>query len=268
VNLVRGSTQRKQYSSYYIKQLQDGTLNPDERCPEDKYIASSSKNAGVPGPAISLFLDPNVPLYNYNTTQPTYGIQNNDEKTLPKWLVNYDTDITDNNLQNIFTMNIGSSIDSNAYIFSFTTSVGLYISGNTLQADGTFTMSIPLNNLSLAVTYGGEAVALPYLPTVTYSPNFLQGISGEIATFAGKVYMGNITFSNILLNSSPKATYDFFIDYIPSYTITNIDNAAVYIITNFRSDSSKIQEAELTFTSAASTDPINTFSLSGTPYSQ
>jgi len=272
VNLVKGSTQRKQYSSYYIKQLQDGTLNPDETCPNDKYIPSSSKNAGVPGPAITLFLDPNVPLYNYNTTQPIYGIQNNDEQTQPKWLVNYDTDITDNNLQNIFTMNIRNSIDSAAYIFSFTTSVGLYISGNTLQADGTFTMSIPLDNLSLGVTYGGQRVPLPYLPTVTYSPNFLQGISGEIvsnpATFAGKVYMGNITFSNIWLSSSPNTTYDFFIDYIPSYTISNIDNAALYIITNFRSDSSKMQEAELSFSSAASTDPINTFSLSGTPYSQ
>lgn len=269
VNLVKGSTQRKQYSSYYIRQLQEGTLNPDETCPNDKYIPSSSKSAGVPGPAVTLFLDPNVPLYHYNTMQTSYGTQNNDQQTEAMWLVNYDTDVTDNNMQNIFTMNIRQSIDETVYIFSFTTSLGLYISGNTLQADGTFTMSIPRNNLSLIVTYGGQTVTLPYTPTVTYSANFLQGISGEIvsnpATFAGKVYMGNVTFSNIVLNSFPNTTYDFFIDYIPSYTTNNIDNAAVYIITNFRSDSDKIQEAQLTFTSAASNDPINTVSLSGSP---
>ena len=272
VNLVRGYTQRKQYSSYYIRQLNEGTLNPDETCPNDKYIPSSSKNAGVPGPAVTLFLDPSVPLYNYNTMQNSYGTENNDEQTEAKWLVNYDTDVTDNNVQNVFTMNIHQSIDSSVYIFSFTTSLGLYISGNTLLADGTFKMSIPRNNLSLVVTYGGQTVPLPYAPTVTYSANFLQGISGEIvsnpATFEGKVYMGNVTFSNIWLNSSPNTTYDFFIDYIPSYTTNNIDNAAVYIITNFRSDSGKIQEAQLTFTSAASIDPINTFSLSGSPYTR
>jgi hypothetical protein len=269
VNLVKGSTQRKQYSSYYIKQLQDGTLNPDETCPNDKFIPTSSKNAGVPGPAITLYLDPNVPLYNYNSMQITYGTQNNDEQAQPKWLVNYDTNVTDNNMQNIFTLNIRPSIDETVYIYSFTTSVGLYISGYTLQNDGTFTMSIPLSNLSLAVTYGGQAVTLPFPPTITYSPNFVQGISGEIvsspATFAGKVYLGNLTFSNIWLNTYPNSTYDFFINYVPSYIVDKIDNAAVYIITNFRSDSDRIQEAELQFTSEPSIDPINTFSISGSP---
>lgn len=269
VTLVRGATQRKQYSSYYIRQLQEGSLNLDEYCPNDKYLPTSSKKSGIPGPEITLFLDPTVPLYHYNTTQTAYGIENIDEQTQDKWLVNYDTNVTDNNLQNIFTMNIRPSIDENVYIYSFTTSVGLFISGNTLQEDGKFTLNIPQGNLSVVVTYGGQTVPLVYTPTVTFSPNFVFSISGEImsspATFAGRVYMGEVTFSNIWLNTYPKSTYDFFINYIPSYTLTNIDNAAVYIITNIRSDTEKIQEAELAFSSPASIDTIGTFRLSGSP---
>jgi hypothetical protein len=269
VHLVRGSTQRKQYSSYYIRQLQEGALNPNESCPNDKYLPTSSKKSGVPGPEIILYLDPNVPLYNYNTTQIAYGTDNSDQQTQNKWLVSYDTNVTDNNMQNVFIMNIRQSIDESVYNFSFTTSVGLFISGNTQQANGTFTMSIPPGNLSLLVTYGGVNVPLAYMPVITYSPNFVYGISGEImsspATFSGKVYMGEITFSNILLNSNPNTTYDFFIDFIPNYTVNNIDNAAVYIITNYGSGTEKIQEAELEFTSPASIDPITTFRLTGSP---
>jgi hypothetical protein len=132
-----------------------------------------------------------------------------------------------------------------------------------------FTMSIPTNNLSLLVTYGGRNVTLPYTPTITYSPNFVQSISGEIAnnpaTFAGRVYMGELTFSNIVLTTGANMTYDIYLDYVPSYVINNIDNASVYIITNFGSTSETFQEAELEFSSQASIDNIGTFSLTGTP---
>ena len=264
VNLVKGYTQRKQYSSYYIRQLEEGTLNPDNICPDDKFIPTSSKNSGVPGPAITLFYDPTVPLYNYNTMQFAYGTQSADTQLEREWLVNFDTDITDNNLQNIFTLNIGKFIEAPSYNYTFTTSVGLYISGYTSQTDATFRMGIPLSNLSLTVTYGGQTVPLQYTPTITYSPNFVQSISGEIvsppATFAGKIYMGELTFSNILLSTPPNSTYDFFINYIPSYVVDKIDNVAVYIITNFKSSS---QVAQLVFSAPPSTDIIETFRVSG-----
>ena len=267
VTLVRGVTQRKQYSSYYIKQLNDGSLDPEEICPNDKFIPTSSKNAGVPGPAITLYYDPTVPLYNYNSMQIAYGTQNRDEQLQSKWLTSYETDVTDNNTQKIFTLNIRPSIDEPVYIYSFTTSVGLFISGNTTQPDGAFTMSIPTSNLSLIVTYGGRNVTLPYAPTITYSPNFVQSISGDIAnnpaTFAGRVYMGELTFSNIWLNTAANMTYDIYLDYVPSYVVNNIDNVSVYIITNFGSTSDKFQEAELVFSSQASTDTVTTFSLTG-----
>lgn len=265
--LVRGATQRKQYTSYYLKNLQDGLLDPEQICPNDKFIPTSSKNAGVPGPEITLYYDPTVPLYNYNSMQIAYGTQNSDEQLQPKWLLNYETNVTDNNLQKIFTLNIRPSIDEPVYVFSFTTSVGLYISGNTTQPDGVFSMGIPLNNLSVIVTYGGQTVTLPYAPTVSYSPHFVQNISGDIlstpATFAGRVYMGDLTFSNIWLNTAPNTTYDVYIDYIPSYEVNNIDNTSVYIITNFGSTADKLQEVELSFSSPASTDAVTTFSLTG-----
>lgn len=160
--LVRGATQRKQYTSYYLKNLQDGLLDPEQICPNDKFIPTSSKNAGVPGPEITLYYDPTVPLYNYNSMQIAYGTQNSDEQQQPKWLLNYDTNVTDNNMQKIFTLNIRPSIDEPVYVFSFTTSVGLYISGNTTQPDGVFSMGIPsqqpVGNCHLRRTNGHSAL--------------------------------------------------------------------------------------------------------------
>ena len=268
VNLVRGATQRKQYSSYYIKGLADGT---SQMCPNDITIPTLTTSCDVPGPPMLLYYDPTIPLYNYNSYQIAYATQQSDEQKQSMWLSNYAADVTDNNNQNIFTMNIRPSIDSAAYIYSFTTSIGLYVSGSSLNNDpsGIFTMQIPRANLNLAVRYGGQDVTLSQPFTITYSPHFLTDISGytesTFSSFEGTVYMGDLTFSNILLNTAPNSTYDFYIEYIPSYTINNINNASVSIITNFKNDNIKMSQTGLIFSSPPSIDSITTFALSGVP---
>jgi len=271
VTAVKGSLQRRTFSSYYLKAVQDGA---EQLCPSDVLIPTLTTASDVPGPAMYLNYDPTIPLYNYNSNQEAYGIKNIQGGAL--WLTNYETDIIDDNNPQIFTLNIQPAIDSNNYRFAFTTSVSLYISGyNTAHpgadASGAFQMNIPRENLNLTVMYGGEQVQLMNSPTITYSPKFLTDVSGYVLTraianqFSGDIYMGNITFSNILLSTSNKNTFDFYVQYIPSYQIDKIDNFSLKLKTNRTSNSAKLVESGLKFVTPVSIDPITTFSLTGTP---
>ena len=129
-------------------------------------------------------------------------------------------------------------------------------------------MNIPIQNLSLDILYGGNSVSLQRQPTITYSPGFLMDVSGYVLTratannFSGDIFMGNITFSNILLSTNPKNTFDFLIRYVPNYTKdNNIDNLSVLIKAN-RTTKTTI-ESGLKFFRQGSADTLATFNLSG-----
>ena len=271
VTAVKGSLQRRTFSSYYLKAVQDGA---EQLCPNNLYIPKLTTASDVPGPAMYLFYDPSVVLYNYNSQQQANGTQNTTNNIM--WLTNYNTDVIDETYNpQIVTLNIQPGIDKYNYNFSFTTSVSFTVSGyNTahpgIDISGIFKINIPKQNLALNVIYGGQSVPLMQTPTITYSPGFVTDISGYVLTrtvanqFSGDIYIGNITFSNILLNTNPKNTYDFVIEYIPSYTTEYIDNFSLNIKTN-RSNSAKLFESGLKFSYNPSIDPIVTFNLSGTP---
>jgi hypothetical protein len=253
---------RNQYSSYYIRNLQNGTANLDETCPNDILIPTPTRKSDVPGPEMLLYYDPTIPLYNYNSSQFTYGTQNTDEQLQEKWFINYDTNVVDERLA---MMNIRPSIDTSPYTYTLTTSIGILISGYVLQNDpsGTFSLRIPQDSLNLVVKYGG--VRVPNVnPTITYSPGFVQDLSGYItntmSSFAGKIYVGNVTFSNIVLATPRGATYEFYVEYIPSRLTTNIVSYTVSAIINLKNGTSN---SGLVFNTSASSDPIYTFSLTG-----
>jgi hypothetical protein len=272
VTAVKGSLQRRTFSSYYLKAIQDGA---EQICPSDIYIPKLTTASDVPGPPMYLFYDPSVVLYNYNTQQQASGTQNTTNNIM--WLTNYDTNVIDETYNpKIVTLNIQPGIDSYNYNFSFTTSVSFSILGYNTAHPGTdisgvFKINIPKQNLDLNVIYGGQSVPLIQKPTITYSPGFVTDISGYVLTrtvanqFSGDIFIGNITFSNILLNSNPKNTYDFVIEYIPSYTTEYIDNFSLNIKTNRSLNSAKMVETGLKFSYNPSIDPIVTFNLSGTP---
>ena len=271
VTAVKGSLQRRTFSNYFLKAVQDGT---EQSCPSDILIPTLTTASDVPGPAMYLVYDPSVVLYNYNSQQQAYGTKNTESKYM--WLTNYDTDVmNDNNNLKIFTLNIQPGIDNNLYRFSFTTSVSFNITGYNTQhtgpdASGIFKLNIPPSNLGLTVMYGGQPVQLSQPPTITYSPGFLTDVSGYVLTrttanqFSGDIYIGNIAFSNILLSTYNRNTYDFYVEYIPSYTTTNIDNFSLFVKMNRSSNSAKLFESGLKFSYTPSLDTITSFNLTGT----
>ena len=272
VTAIKGSLQRRTFSNYYLKAVQTGE---EQLCPSDILIPKLTNTSDVPGPPMYLVYDPTVPLYNYNSQQQAYGTQNSESKY--KWLTNYDTDVIDDgNKPQIFTLNIQPGIDSNSYSFTFTTSVSASITGyNTAHpapdVSGIYKLNIPPSNLSLTIMYGGQPVQLSQTPTITFSPGFLTDVSGYVLTrttanqFSGDIYMGDITFSNILLSTYNKTTYDFYVQYIPSYTTEYIDNFSLYLKMNRTTNSAKVVESGLKFLHSPSPDSIATFNLTGTP---
>ena len=225
LQIVRGVYQRRTYSAAYLS----GINNADANC---EAVITYSTGAGIPGPQIPLYLDPRVPLYNYNTQQQALGI-NNDEET-DMWRTKYDTNLL-SIMPNIFTINIRTPIDNTQYKYTLRTSIGLYLDGssNALQV---FNVVVSFTQASIKVFYGGTQVTLTTQPTITLDPNiFTNGsanISGSLigGPYAGAIYLGNMTISNLLLPTAAGNTYDIVLEpdiSIRDRIITN-DRAILY----------------------------------------
>lgn len=225
LQIVNGAYQRRTYSAAYLS----GINNADANC---EAVVTYSTGAGIPGPQIPLYLDPQVPLYNYNTQQQALGI-NNDEET-DMWRTKYDANLLSNR-PNIFTINIRTPIDNTQYKYTLRTSIGLYLDGssNALQL---FNVAVSFTQASIKVFYGGTQVTLTTRPTITLDPNiFTNGsanISGSLTggRYSGAIYLGNITIGNLLLSTAAGNTYDIIIEPIISIIgriITN-DRAILY----------------------------------------
>ena len=262
---IKGATQRRNFSQTQITELQNG-VGPVSQCPP-----TISTAAGVPGPAFYLSLDPNIPLYNYNTVA-TYATENKEDANT-KWIYMEEYDIAGNNIK-LATLNIRKPIDQALYIYTFTTSLGMQINGlrGPLDARPTFTTTLIKEDINIIVKYGGQEIVPLTVPLVTLSPGFLTEVSGNvIATtgspaFNGNIYLGDITVSNLALITSPGYTYDIFIKHNPSNTFTNMAFYASTMITGVQTsftNSVKKNESGMRIFTAVPASSIVPFSLSG-----
>lgn len=262
VQAIRGATQRRNYSQTQIADIQIGG-NTELVCPP-----TISTSAGVPGPAFYLSLDTNVPLYNYVVTR-TYATENQ-EDTVTKWLYTQSNDIVGNEIK-IATLNIRKPIDQGLYFYTFTTSIGVQMSGsrNFPGGDTKFSTKLITDDVNIIVKYGNDAITQLSTPVVSFSNGFLTDISGQVSsptTFNGNIYMGNMTVSNLALLTSPGYTYDIFIKYIPSNTFNNVTGYVSTIITgvqNAFSNTVKKNESGFTFYTPVPATSIVPFSLTG-----
>jgi hypothetical protein len=266
LQIVNGTYQRRTYSAAYLS----GINNADTNC---EAVVTYSTGAGIPGPQIPLYLDPRVPLYNYNTQQQALGINNEEETDM--WRTQYDTNLLSNR-PNIFTINIRTPIDNTQYKYTLRTSIGLYLDGssNALQI---FNVAVSFTQASVKVFYGGTQVTLTTTPTITLDPNiFTNGsanISGSLigGPYSGAIYLGNITIGNLLLSTAAGNTYYIIIEPIISIIgrITT-DTATLYSnLIPFSNDlqtlsnNTKKFTTNMTFTTQPSTSIIELPSLTG-----
>lgn len=212
LQIVRGVYQRRTYSGAYLS----GINNADANC---ETVVTYSTGAGIPGPQIPLYLDPRVPLYNYNTQQQALGINNEEETDI--WRTKYDTNLL-SNMPNIFTINIRTPIDNTQYKYTLRTAIGLYLDGSSNALD--YNVSVSFKQTSVKVLYGGALVSTS--PTITLDSEFISDGGGNITKdisgsllggpYAGAIYLGNITISNLLLPTAAGNTYDVVLEPVIS----------------------------------------------------
>ena len=235
--LVQGSSQRRTLTNAFINEniRPDGTL---QTCPE-RIIKTSTTAAGVPGPIMDLYLDPDIPLYNLNKNTNDYGqIMEEDNETL--WVI---TDISNidclntttyanplySNLLSVYMLNV----EDPSYYFTISFPFNIYIEAKSKTNSPTDlyneTNNINVFDISFGAFYSNNIVNLSISPiknvevnTVSIKP---QNTSSNQGYFAN-IYAGIISFSNILLYTEKGFIYDFNIQM--SFSFSKSENYDQY----------------------------------------
>jgi hypothetical protein len=223
-------------------------------------VYSSSRNAGVPGPAIQLYLDPDVPLYNYKTTTEAVAIQNTDVTDKIRFAIGENIYIGDDVSGNLFSLSVQSGIDQNVYNFEFEIPFSYYITatattdlsadfynGNTLDTafrDLSFNMeTVPFNFYTM---YSSQLVDNGNsTPTIEIVSDISNGFIFDLSNvdfgdptdlsyqFQGIVYGGIIKVSNVTLATPNGAVYDFKLEPNVATLTNNNANIVSDLFENF-----------------------------------
>ena len=218
-------------------------------------VYSSSKSSDVPGPAISLFLDPDVPLYNYKNNTESLAVQNTDVTDKLRFAIGDDIYIRDNVTDDLFTISIHNGIAKESCLFEFEIPFSYHVRGTALtDISSTITDTTLFHDISFDMQS-----ANPFDFYTYYNDDLIDGsdhivevisdISGfnfNLSTvdfgdptdisyqFQGTIYGGVIKVSNINLATYNGSVYNFKLKpNINSLTSTN-SNLLVDLSNNFR----------------------------------
>ena len=204
-------------------------------CPDDYKIPVLSTASGIPGPAIYLVEDPDVPLYNYAQNTNAFGeqLQEDDDE----WTLNVDTNqlILSEQDHSIFcNLIIRPLIKQPNTTYTLQTRVLFRLQGIAMPTStngSTITATItPTNSTddnSFVTTYNGNPVANNNSVTTFLQHNSITctlngpDTGSPTYNYFCEAYVGLVQFSNILLNTSPGFVYDFKYNYIVDYTDSN-----------------------------------------------
>jgi len=198
--------------------------NTPTTCPElNTIIKTPTSSSDVPGPVIDLFLDKNVPLYNYAKNTANYGIAIPFDEDMWKIITTPDNTFhQDKQESELFSLKITESINKPSYIYQLKIPIGIYITGktkntNSIQEYKNVELSLDqLTPFTIIVKYNNNIVSITN-PVVIYSTNNSNiqslnlDISNNISTFEAKLYSGVITVNNLNLFTENGYVYDIFI---------------------------------------------------------
>jgi hypothetical protein len=224
-----GNKQNTKQNAFTKKELYKnammGSLRASSRvldCPDTGIIYTRSGAAGVPGPSINLYLDNNVPLYNYVTDTEPKGIL--EQKITKKWdFTNPNNDIyfNDDEENQLISLKISEIIDYPVYTYRMSIPIGFNISGKKL-----INGDISYNNIIVSLD-----TVTPFVFSVKYNNSYVQNvnssidytyddsnissmtfdISNNVDEFNATLYAGVLNISNINLYTEPGYIYDFYV---------------------------------------------------------
>ena len=219
---------KSSFSQENLLSIANGTIT----CNVNTIIPTPTSSCDVPGPVISLYLDPSIPLYHY--TNPTnYGVINSQDNSLWTTYTTPDVQMEQNTITELFSIYIHNSITQPRYTYTFSTPVSIYVKGQATTTN--YYVNATINNVYIYVYYNSTLV-------VTNDPNMI-GTSTSVpiitsdfislgvkttttSSFSAVFYSGVLTISNIELFVQPGFIYD--VKLVFGLTLTYNKNITIY----------------------------------------
>lgn len=214
--LVNGKLQ--QYNPSTLADISNGRINCNEM------VKTPTSSSNVPGPVIDLYLDPSVPLYQYNKNTESYGIINSVDDSLWTTYTTNDILIGENVITEYFTLYIHNNITQNYYTYQFETPLSIFLQGGAYVVSpinpipATTPITCVIENIYVYVYFNDTLVTsndpnvsgtIANIPIVShdFTPLSLKVINPEL-DFSTVFYSGNLQVSNLLLFTQPGFVYD------------------------------------------------------------
>jgi len=223
-----GLTKKEKYTQIVRGTYQSKVTNTTTICPYTMIITPST-SSGVPGKAVGLYLDPSIPLYNYQTKRNYTLQQTTDDRKCN--IVNSVNVVCPNILNSesnpetyIGSIYFRDGIDDISYTITITAPISISFAGvnNTtsekLLAFNRQVVDLTITNPKLIVYYNGTSlndsgISKQVIPSYTLDcvTVSLDTINSGEDDFYGNVFVGNATFSNINLYSKSGYVYDLYV---------------------------------------------------------
>ena len=232
-----------------LPELSSGTIARIEslqaECPTNLFTPTPSTSCDVPGPPITLFYDPAIILYNYQSSIiRTYGVENKENTTVP-WNLISKTDISMVSVTTpstasyypFFSIYFTNACNQGQSMYAFTAPMQLKMSGVATVPNETqqFNVNFVLTSLFIDVYYNNTLMSTSDPSKVNTSLSkfaISQVLQKPVVTvtvtklqnFSIVFYLGLLRATNIIISTYPGFIYD--VRLRPSFGINaSIDNA-------------------------------------------
>jgi len=223
-----GSITKSQRWTYLAKHAKQLYAKPKPVCPDNHLVVSLSSSCNVPGPIITLYKDPTVPLYKYGYDPPNFNLENNvplvEWKTFPKYDSEFENDVS-NYIANLVIQNP----KNRNYKYRFQTPISVNISGNIIDT-GTVVKSIQLSisNPTFSVLFTDTPI-LNIMPHIflNVQPITVSLSASSSGDFSATVYSGIVNVSNFVLSTEPQFVYDLKMSFRATYILYDAENNVI-----------------------------------------
>jgi hypothetical protein len=257
-NTKQNGTTKKQAFSYLANNPQisasTNSITTRKVC-DQNLISVPTSSSNVPGPIEYLYMDPSVPLYNYNDNRNYNSYIQTDTR---KWNIFTYTDVETSatNDKTVMSIYVRNGIENNYTTFSLIEPVSITVSGsnNTItDYDLDFfrnTISITVTQVIFQIHYNTTTIQTITVsnPTNASTTNklsvmYLDTSKSGSNPFSASIFIGNLELNDVVLYTPPNIIYDINIlatveldtgsqDYDVDAYFSNITYTAIYNTTS------------------------------------
>jgi hypothetical protein len=257
-NTKQNGTTKKQAFSYLANNphisSSTNSITTRKVCDQNLiYVPTSSSN--VPGPIEYLYMDPSIPLYNYNDTR-NYNLYIQTDTRQWNIFTYTDVETSATNDKTVMSIYVRNGIENNYTTFSLVEPVSITVSGsnNTItDYDLDFsrnTVSITVSQVIFQIHYNTTPIQTITInnPTNATTTNklsvmYLDTSKSGSNTFSASIFIGNLELNDVVLYTPPNIIYDINIlatveldtgsqDYDSSAYFSDITYTAIYDTTS------------------------------------